>query len=174
MNATTPHPTTPPAELPPTPDVTVADVMHSGVIFCERQASAEELAKAMITHGVHSVAVLGHTQNARHDPTVWGIVSDVDLLAGVVDPDAPATAGDLARHPVITIRVTRPIREAAQTIATYRVNHLVVIDGEKQSPVGFISPLDIARAFLPDLAGTTDSSPSTSTSKRTPACMRTS
>jgi len=162
MNSTTPRHVTPPAEAPPpAAEVTVADVMHRGVIFCERQATAQELAATMIAHGVHSVAVLGHTQNERHDPTVWGIVSDVDLLAAALDPDAPATAGDLAHQPVIPLRASRPIREAAETIATYRVNHLVVIDGEMQTPVGFIAPLDIAQALLSDPASATDSSPST-------------
>jgi CBS domain-containing protein len=134
--------------------------MRRGVIFCERQAAAHELAETMVANGVHSVAVLGHTQNERHDPTVWGIVSDVDLLAAAVDPDALGTAGDLAHQPVITIRATRPIREAAETIATYRVNHLVVIDGEMQTPVGFIAPLDIAQALLSDPVCMTDSRPS--------------
>jgi CBS domain-containing protein len=149
MNSTTPrHPLPPAAPSPPSAEVTVGDVMRRGVIFCERQASAQELADTMIAHGVHSVAVLGHTQNERHAPAVWGIVSDVDLLAAALDPDAPGTAGDLAHQPVITIRATRPIREAAETITTYRVNHLVVIDGEVQTPVGFIAPLDIVQALL--------------------------
>lgn len=162
MNSATPRRPSPPRESsPPAPEATVAEAMHRGVIFCERQATAQELTDTMIAHGVHSVAVLGHAQNEHRDPTVWGIVSDVDLLAAALDPDAPGTAGDLAHQPVITIRATRPIREAAETIATYRVNHLVVIDGEMQTPVGFIAPLDIARALLSDAASATDSSLST-------------
>jgi CBS domain-containing protein len=161
MNSTTPRHPTPSAEpSPPAAEVTVADVMHRGVIFCERHATAQELADTMIARGVHSVAVLGHTQNERHDPTVWGIVSDVDLLAAALDPEAPGTAGDLAHQPVIPIRATRPIREAAETIATYRVNHLVVIDGELQTPIGFIAPLDIAKALLSDPVSAIDSAPS--------------
>ena len=160
MNSTTPATHPPATPSPPAAEVTVADVMHRGVIFCERQATAQELADTMIANGVHSVAVLGHTQNERHDPTVWGIVSDVDLLAAALDRDAPGTAGDLAHQPVITIRATRPIREAAETIAIYRVNHLVVIEGEMQTPVGFVAPLDIAQALLSDPVCTTDSPPS--------------
>jgi CBS domain-containing protein len=160
MNSTTPrHPLPAVAPSPPA-EVTAGDVMRRGVIFCERQASAQELADTMIAHRVHSVAVLGHTQDERHDPTVWGIVSDVDLLAAALDPDAPGTAGDLAHQPVITIRATRPIREAAETITTYRVNHLVVIDGEMQTPVGFIAPLDIVQALLSERASAIDSAPS--------------
>lgn len=60
--------------------------MHRGVIFCERQATAREIAGTMITRGVHSVAVLDHTQNDRHDASVGGIVSDVDVLAAALDP----------------------------------------------------------------------------------------
>jgi CBS domain-containing protein len=161
MNSTTPRYPIPRAvPSPPAAEVTVADVMHRGVIFCERRATAQELADTMITHGVHSIAVLGHTQNDRHDPSVWGIVSDVDLMAATLDPDAPATAGDLAHQQAVRIRATRPIREAAETIATYRVNHLVVIDGEMGTPVGFIAPLDIAQALLSDPAYAIDPSPS--------------
>jgi CBS domain-containing protein len=151
MNPSTPGHAHVPAE-PSTPaaGLTVADVMRRGVIFCQRQATAAELAKTMIAHGVHSVAVEGHAHNDNRNPTVWGIVSDVDLLAAALDPNAPATAGDLARQEVIVIRATRPIREAAVTMATYRANHLVVIDPDTQVPVGFISPLDVVKALLPD------------------------
>ena len=137
-----------PPEPPKASEVTVADVMRRGVIFCERRATAQELADTMIARGVHSVAVLGHAQDDRHDATVWGIVSDVDLLAAVLDGKAPSTAGDLARQPVIVIRADRPIREAATAMATYRANHLVAIDPDGQAPVGFISPLDVAAALL--------------------------
>jgi CBS domain-containing protein len=143
---------TPSHAHPPAAELTVADVMHRGVIFCERETSAREITDTMIDRGVHSVAVLGHAQNERHDPTVWGIVSDVDVLAAALDPGAGATAGDLARQQVIVIRATRPIREAAEALATYHANHLVVIDPDTQTPVGFISPLDIARALLADSA----------------------
>ncbi|HEY5335840.1 MAG TPA: CBS domain-containing protein [Mycobacteriales bacterium] len=148
-----------PPEPPAVAEVTVAAVMRRGVIFCERQATAGDLADTMIARGVHSVAVLGHAQNDRHDATVWGIVSDVDLLAAALDPETPATAGDLARQPVIVIRADRPIGEAATTMATYRANHLVVIDPDTQAPVGFISPLDVAAALLPQTASAGGSSP---------------
>lgn len=150
-----------PPEPPTAAEATVADAMHRGVIFCERRATAHELADTMIARGVHSVAVLGRAQNDRHDATVWGIVSDVDLLAAALDPEAPATAGDLARQPVIVIRADRPIGEAAATMATYRANHLVVIDPETQAPIGFISPLDVAVALLPATASPTSASLST-------------
>lgn len=153
MNPTTPHDAPPPrAPAPPAAKLTVGDAMRHGVIFCEPTATAREMADTMIARGVHSVAVLGHTQNESHEQTVWGIVSDVDLLAAALDPSAPATARDLAGQPVITIRATRPISEAAEAIATYRANHLVVIDGERQTPIGFIAPLDIAQALLAERA----------------------
>jgi CBS domain-containing protein len=148
-----------PPEPPAAADLAVADVMRRGVIFCERRATAHELADTMAARGVHSVAVLGHAQNDSHDPTVWGIVSDVDLLDAALHPEAPATAGDLARQPVIVIRADRPIAEAAATMAAYRANHLVVIDPDTQAPVGFISPLDVAAALLPETASPTSSSP---------------
>jgi CBS domain-containing protein len=117
-----------PPEPPAVAEVTVTDVMHRGVIFCERRATAHELADTMIARGVHGVAVVDHAQNDRHAATVWGIVSDVDLLAAALDPEAPATAGDLADQPVIVIRADRPIGEAAATMATFCANRLVVID----------------------------------------------
>ena len=139
--------------------LTIADVMRRGVIFCQREATVREIADTMIAGGVHSVAVLGHTRNDRHDPTVWGIVSDVDLVGAAVDRDGTATAGDLAHEPVIVIRSTRPLREAAEAMAAHRANHLVVIDPDTQAPVGFIAPLDIAKARLPGAAAPATASP---------------
>lgn len=140
----------PAADAPARPPVVVEDVMHRGVVFCGQAATPGEIARLMVSCKVHCVAVMGHAKNARPDPTIWGIVSDVDLLAAMVRPSAPKTAADLARHEVISIRSSKPVEEAALAMVTYDAQHLVVIDADSQGPVGFLSALDLVKVVAGD------------------------
>jgi len=46
----------------------------------------------------------GVSRDERREPLVWGIVSDLDLLAAVSDPRPHASAETLANQPVISVR----------------------------------------------------------------------
>jgi CBS domain-containing protein len=122
----------------------VRDVMHPGIVSCSRAATPSEVARVMVSCRVHSVAVLGLSHDGRDDPLIWGIVSDLDLLRALTERPAPATAGELARQPVITIRSTAPIQEAARAMVAQGTQHLVVVDPDRQMPLGIISTLDVA------------------------------
>ena len=125
--------------------MTVGELMHPGIVSCSQAATAAEVARIMATCRVHCVAVIGLSKNDRGDPVVWGIVSDLDLLEAAAAPRAHKTAADLAHQPVISIRPDRPARTAAETMVTHGVQHLVVVDPERHTPVGVLSTLDIAR-----------------------------
>jgi CBS domain-containing protein len=122
----------------------VAEVMHTGVVFCSRGASVPEIAGIMARDRMHCVAVLGHAQGDPSEAEVWGIVSDLDLLAALLDDGVPATAGTLARTPVIRIASDRPVTDAARAMATHRTSHLIVTDPDQHTPIGVISSLDVA------------------------------
>ncbi|HZE05191.1 MAG TPA: CBS domain-containing protein [Solirubrobacteraceae bacterium] len=133
---------------PPTMDTaTVRDVMHPGIVSCSGAAGAAEIARIMASCRVHSVAVLGLSKDERHTPHIWGIVSDLDVLAATTRPGAPATAADLASEPVITVRPTMSLKEAAEAMVRHGVHHVVVADPERHTPVGILSTLDIAEVL---------------------------
>ena len=129
--------------LLPTPeplldDRTVGEAMHAGIVTCAPTASLREVAELLAEHSVHCAVVAG-------DPvrTMWGIVSDLDLVRGLGSP-VRLVAGNLAALDVITVAPSDELRHAAQLMAEHDAAHLiVVVDGE---PVGVLSTLDVARA----------------------------
>lgn len=150
---TTSTPSSTPSEQPTAPvtpqlplmsTATVRDVMHPGIVSCSGAANAAEVARIMASCRVHSVAVLGLSKDERRTPHIWGIVSDLDVLAATTRPAGAATAADLASEPVITVRPTMSLKEAAEAMVRHGVHHVIVADPERHTPVGILSTLDIA------------------------------
>ena len=129
--------------LLPTPEPlldarTVGEVMHRGIVTCPPSASLREVAELLADNSVHCVVVAG-------DParTMWGIVSDLDLVRGLGSPVA-LVAGNLAALDVVTVAPGDELRHAAQLMGEHDVAHLIVV--EDGTPVGVLSTLDVARA----------------------------
>jgi CBS domain-containing protein len=75
---------------------------------------------------------------------VWGIISDLDLLRACMRPEAPDTAAELARQPVVSLKTTAALRDAAELMLTKGISHIVAVNPETNRPVGILSTLDIA------------------------------
>jgi CBS domain-containing protein len=117
----------------------VRDAMHHGIVTCPPTASLREIAELLSEHRVHCAVVADRAETG----TVWGIVSDVDLMRGLGSTVA-LTAGNLAALDVITVGPDDELGRAAQLMAEHDAAHLIVAaDGE---PVGILSTLDVARA----------------------------
>jgi CBS domain-containing protein len=127
----------------PLRELEVADVMHRGVLTCPREAPLTDVAELMAGHRVHCVVV------ADEEPAgLWGIVSDLDLVAaGLVRELYAQTAGGSAASPVLTIAPDETVERAAQLMTEHAAAHLVVV--EHSRPVGVLSTLDIATAVAP-------------------------
>jgi CBS domain-containing protein len=129
---------------PPEPlleSLTVADAMHHGIVSCPPGATLREIAELLAEHTVHCAVVADATDDGP--PSLWGLVSDVDLMRGLDSPVA-LTAGNLAAVPVVTVKSDDRLRHAARLMGEHDIAHLVVVRGGK--PVGILSTLDIARA----------------------------
>jgi CBS domain-containing protein len=123
---------------------TVRDVMHPGIVSCAVDTGAAEVARMMASQAVHCVAVIGPSQDASAPERVWGIVSDLDVLSALTHPGSPATAADLAAQPVITVRPTLSLHEAAEAMVRHGAHHVVVAEPDRHTPVGILSTLDVA------------------------------
>jgi CBS domain-containing protein len=117
--------------------LTVSEAMHRGIVTCAPTATLREVAELLAEHGVHCAVVADEALR-----TLWGIVSDIDLMRGLRSP-LPLTAGNLAALDVVTIGPQDELRRAAQLMAEHDVAHLIVVDG---APVGILSTLDVAQA----------------------------
>lgn len=122
---------------------TVADVMHHGVLTCAPETPLREAARTMARYRVHALLVGGDEPGRG----VWGVVSDVDVLAAIDRGDlAEMTAGGSARSPLVVVHGTDPLRLVARRLREKRTTHAVVVGERDDEPVGIVSTLDLARA----------------------------
>ncbi len=125
----------------------VADAMSVGVINCSPDTPLREVARLMATYRVHSVFVYDHGDEGDDAGELWGLVSDLDLVAAAWAGADERTAGDSAVAPLVTVRSDDRLEHAAQLMAEHGVSHLAVMDEASCRPVGVLSTLDIARVI---------------------------
>ena len=126
---------------------TVEDAMSPGVISCPPETPLRVVARMMVTFNVHAVFVFEHRDGEDGDAQLWGVVSDLDLVAaGRLDVDQ-RTAGASAVTPIVAVRTDAPLVRAADLMAQHGVAHLAVVEPASGRPIGVISTLDIARAI---------------------------
>lgn len=130
--------------MPSLEHATVADAMPPGIISCETDTTMTEVAQIMASHHVHCVAIMHPAQDQSGAPYVWGIVSDLDLMRASIAPGGEETAGALSQQPIISVKPTVPLREAAELMLKHKTSHMVVTHPETLRPVGVLSTLDIA------------------------------
>ncbi len=130
-------------------ELEVRAAMHEGVLSCPADTPLSAVAELMAAHAVHSVVVTDDK-----DDTIWGVVSDLDLMAaaGVRDLDAQS-AGGSAATPALVIGPRDTLQRAAQMMTEHATTHLLVVDDVSGRPVGVLSTLDVARVLARRLPG---------------------
>ena len=124
---------------------TVREAMHPGVITCLPRTPLHDVARIMSSSGVHAVVVWGDEEDDSEG--IWGVVSDLDLVAALARgaTEAQAAVG-VAGTPAVTVRVEETLERAAELMSTHAIAHLVVVADGPERPAGILSTLDIARA----------------------------
>jgi len=125
----------------------VADAMTSGVIGCAPETSLCTVAQMMTEHRVHAVYVFDFGREDDETVELWGIVSDLDLVAAAVGYLDARTAGETAVTPLVVVHGDDPLEHAAALMAENDASHLAVLDPLTDRPVGVLSTLDVARAI---------------------------
>ncbi len=133
---------------------TVADAMSSGVIHCTPETSLRAVARLMASHNVHAVFVFNYGNEADETTELWGMVSDLDVVAAACGNIDACTAALSAVSPLQTVTSDEPLTIAAQAMAFNGLAHLAVLDPVTRRPVGVLSTLDVARVVA---ARTTES-----------------
>ena len=116
----------------------VADAMRAGVISCPPDSSMRDVARVMSTNHVHAVVVRGVAGGGA-----WGVVTDRDLLrvaSGSEDQDA----GSCASEVLVTIAPDERLEVACELMRAHGVSHVMVVDPNKNQPLGVVSTLDVA------------------------------
>lgn len=126
------------AQLPPARE-TVADVMSDAILTCRAKTPVLNAARAMTDAGYRSVLVV----NARGKPLGW--VTGMDLLTFCSGRSCQDVTVSQVMQPVLTIRMSASLREAADKMIQYHQHRLVVVeeDDPETFPLGVISSFDI-------------------------------
>lgn len=126
-------------------DVRVAEAMHDGVLVCAPETPLSALAELMAAERVHCVVV---AEDAEDASSLWGVVSDLDLVAAATVRDLDEqTAGGSSASLALTIAPSETLQRASQLMTEHATAHLVVVEPASGRPVGVLSTLDIARAL---------------------------
>jgi CBS domain-containing protein len=128
-------------------ELTVRDAMQLGLFECPPETDIQALAQTMAEKTIHCVVVAGiERRTAGGEHLTWGIVSDLDLMRGLLPGIDRATAGDLAATAIVAVEPSDTLEHAAQLMAEHDNSHLVVASPATGRPIGMLSTLDIARA----------------------------
>lgn len=125
--------------------IRVAEAMTTGVIRCAPHTPLRRVAAIMTKAHVHAVYVFDYGSEDDVSQQLWGIVSDLDLVAAARGDIDSRTAHDASVTPLIDVRTDDSLDRAAQLMSEYGVAHLAVVDPGTRRPVGVLSTLDIAR-----------------------------
>ena len=122
---------------------TVSGIMRKRLETIEATSSVQQAAKKMKDKNVSSLVVVD--ENGRPQ----GLVSERDLVTKVCTTDVPVNTiknKEIMSSPVITISSKSPPSKAADMMLQHNVRHLLVVDnGDKNKPIGMITPLDFTR-----------------------------
>jgi CBS domain-containing protein len=116
----------------------VLDAMRVGVITCAPDATMAEVARIMATNHVHAVVVRGLAGGAA-----WGVVTDRDVAA-VAEDASDRLAASCASGELVSVAPDDSLQVAAGLMGHHDVSHLIVVDPERNQPLGVISTLDVA------------------------------
>jgi CBS domain-containing protein len=135
------------ARAGPQPELTqlrVEDVMHRGLVTCGPETPLRTVARILAAHRIHAVVVAEQHAHAAHD--VWGVLSDLELVAQLAR-DGAATAGAVATQPPCVVVPDEKVASATRLMATLGVSHVLVVDPVDRRPIGVVSTLDVADAL---------------------------
>jgi CBS domain-containing protein len=134
-------------------EIAVDKAMHPGVLTCPPETRLRDVARMMARYRVHAVVVYSDDDESDELPGVWGVVSDVDLLAAAALEDVEGrTAGGSAKSPLLTVGPEDTLQRAAELMKQHGATHLVVVSPQSERPLGIVSTMDLARAIASEPA----------------------
>lgn len=122
--------------------ITISDMMSKTLETIQEMASVREAAKKMKEKGVSSLLAVDV------DGKPQGLITERDLVRKVCVNDKPVSAVTnkeiMSSSPLISIKASSSVSEAADMMLQHNVRHLLIIDNADK-PLGIITPLDFTR-----------------------------
>lgn len=126
-------------------DIFVARLMSSGTITVSPDTLVEDAAETLLDRQIGSLVVVDGSNQVR------GILTSTDFVRIVRDskPKAKTTVERYMTDQVVTVEAQDSIRDAADKMITYDIQHLPVVDDE-EGVIGMLSTTDLT-AYLSDV-----------------------
>jgi CBS domain-containing protein len=126
-------------------EVHAGTVMHPGIVTCAPGAPLWSVARSMVEHRVHCVAVAGVGDAGAHGRHFsWGLINDMELVLAAHSGALSAAAATIASAAPPAVNEDDLLERAMTLMVSDDTPHVVVI-GESGLPSGMISTLDVAR-----------------------------
>jgi CBS domain-containing protein len=124
--------------------ITISDMMSKTLETIQEMASVQEAAKKMKEKGVSSLVAIDA------DGKPQGLITERDLVRKVCVNGIPTSAVTnkeiMSSSPLITIKASSSVSEAADMMLQYNVRHLLIIDDKDNADKpGLITPVDFTR-----------------------------
>lgn len=140
-----PEPPARAASIPSVSETTARAAMHPGVVTCGPDAPLWGVARSMVKHRVHCVAVAGVGDAGAHGHHFgWGLINDMELVLAAHSGGLSAAAATIASAAPPAVNEGDPLERAASLMVSDGARHVVVI-GSSGLPSGMISTLDVLR-----------------------------
>jgi CBS domain-containing protein len=130
-----------PATVSGISDVSIGDVMHTGVVTCSPDDGLATLAGILVTHRIHAIvlAPLG-----RANPV---LVTDRDIVRAALERPGSPRASEIARDAVPMLPSDAGVDVAVAMMAAGFFRHLLVTEPGSGAPVGVVSSFDVVAAL---------------------------
>jgi signal-transduction protein with cAMP-binding, CBS, and nucleotidyltransferase domain len=128
-------------------DALIKDYMTTTLITIDHGQSILEVAKKMVNQNISSLAI------TDEEDRIVGIVTERDIVNAVANRVVPdkVPARSLMTRPLVSISSDSHIEDAARTMASNRVRHLMVTSSHGGQVLGIITVTDLARYLKQNL-----------------------
>jgi CBS domain-containing protein len=122
------------------------EVMHPGIVTCAPDAPLWTVARSMIEHHVHCIAVAGVGGAGAHGHFSWGLINAMELVLAAHSGTLGEAAATIASASPPAVNDSDTLQRAARLMINDDARHVVVIGGSGL-PSGMISTFDVARVL---------------------------
>jgi signal-transduction protein with cAMP-binding, CBS, and nucleotidyltransferase domain len=124
----------------------VEEVMHRGVLTCQRETPIQDVARQMAEQDVSALVV------TNADGGMVGIISRTDLVNARLYEQywkhwRGLTAGHIMVTDVVSVRPSDTVEEASKLMMERKIHRVVVVEDSPagQTPLGVLSVTDLVR-----------------------------
>jgi CBS domain-containing protein len=125
-------------------DLPVRDVMRAGVVSIAEDASLHQVYRAIATHHVHAVLVVGSTSGRA-----LGWITARGLFGWLTSDQSLSFAREAITERPVTIAPSDSVRDAVTALSQPGTTHLLVARNPDWLPEGVISDLDVVSLASP-------------------------